>query len=46
MLANTPDNLELWVRHPTKINEKTLMPDVGVTTRDATDIAAYLYSLK
>jgi cytochrome c len=46
MLANTPDNLEQWVRHPTKINEKTLMPDVGVTSRDATDIAAYLYSLK
>jgi cytochrome c len=46
MLANTPDNLEQWVRHPTKINEKTLMPDVGVTTRDASDIAAYLYSLK
>jgi cytochrome c2 len=46
MLANTPDNLERWVRHPTKINEKTLMPDVGVTSGDATDIAAYLYSLK
>jgi len=46
MLANTPDNLERWLRHPTKINQKTLMPDVGVTAQDATDVAAYLYSLK
>jgi cytochrome c len=46
MLPNTPENLEHWVRNPTAFNEKTVMPNLGVTPQDATDIAAYLYSLK
>jgi cytochrome c2 len=46
MLPNTPENLEHWVRNPTAVNEKTVMPNLGVTPQDATDIAAFLYSLK
>jgi cytochrome c len=45
-LPNQPVNLERWVRDPRSVNENTVMPNLGVTPRDATDIAAYLYSLK
>lgn len=46
MLSNTPDNLMHWVQHPTSVNPKTLMPELGVTFQDAKDIAALFYSLK
>ena len=46
ILQNTPENLAKWVEHPTRINEKTVMPDLGVKPGDAVDIAAYLNSLK
>ena len=46
VLPNVPENLVRWVQHPREVDEKTLMPDLGVTGRAATDIAAYLYSLR
>ncbi|HMF78537.1 MAG TPA: c-type cytochrome [Bryobacteraceae bacterium] len=46
MLPNAPGNLVRWVKNPKSINEKTVMPNLGVTTRDAADIGAYLYSVK
>lgn len=46
ILSNQPTNLERWVQDPRSINDKTVMPSLGVTAEDATDIAAYLYSLK
>jgi cytochrome c2 len=45
-LQNEPLNMMHWVRDPQSVNEKTVMPNLGVTALDATDIAAYLYSLK
>jgi cytochrome c len=45
-LSNTSDNLTRWIQHPHAVNEKTIMPELGVTARDATDIAALLNSLK
>ena len=45
-LPNNAENLEHWVRDPKSVNERTAMPNLGVTTMDAMDIAAYLYSLK
>lgn len=45
MLVNTPDNLAHWIRDPKSVNPQTVMPVLGVTSRDATDIAAYLYSI-
>ena len=45
-LQNRPDNLEHWIRDPQSVNQHTAMPNLGVTERDAVDIAAYLYSLK
>jgi cytochrome c2 len=45
-LTNTPANLMKWIRAPQSVDSKTAMPDMGVTDRDARDIAAYLYTLK
>ena len=46
VLPNQPLNLMRWIQNPKAVDEKTAMPNLGVTARDATDIAAYLYSLK
>lgn len=45
-LVNQPANLVHWIQDPHSVNEKTVMPNLGVTAYDATDIAAYLYSLR
>ena len=44
-LANTPDNMVRWLRNPKSIDPLTAMPDLGVTERDARDMAAYLATL-
>ena len=46
VLQNTPDNMIRWIRDPKGVDEKTVMPNVGVTQQDAIDIAGYLYTLK
>lgn len=45
-VANTPVNLERWIESPQSIEPATAMPTLGVSRRDARDIAAYLYTLK
>lgn len=45
-LENTPENMQRWIRHPWAVDARTAMPDMGVTERDARDIAAYLYTLR
>ena len=42
MLPNTQDNLVRWIRDPQSIDPHTPMPVLGVTERDAHDMAAYL----
>lgn len=44
-LPNTPDNLIRWLREPQTLAPFTAMPDLGVSERDARDMAAYLYTL-
>ncbi|HEY4010393.1 MAG TPA: c-type cytochrome [Acidobacteriaceae bacterium] len=46
MLPNSPDNLAHWIEHPTSVNPKTAMPDLGLTSDQAYDIAAYLYTVQ
>ena len=46
MLRNTPANLVHWIRAPQSVVPGTAMPDMGVSERDARDIAAYLYTLR
>ena len=44
-LENTPANLIGWIEHPRAVDPQTAMPELGVTRRQASDIAAYLYTL-
>jgi cytochrome c len=43
---NTPNGMVRWIQDPHSIDEKTAMPNLGVTKQDAIDIAAYSYTLK
>ncbi len=43
-LPNEPDNLIAWIMNPQSIEPGTAMPNLGVSDRDARDMAAYLYS--
>lgn len=45
-LPNTPQNMARWLRSPRQINPDSAMPDLGVSERDARDIAAYLATLR
>lgn len=45
-LANSPDNLIRWLRHPQHVAPGNGMPEQGVTATDARDMAAYLYTLR
>lgn len=46
VLPNQPDNMIRWIENPPGIDAKTAMPNLGVTARDARDIASYLYTLR
>lgn len=46
VMSNTPANMVHWIQDPPAVDSLTAMPNVGVTERDARDIAAYLYSLR
>jgi len=46
VMSNTPANLVHWIENPPGVDSLTAMPNLGVTERDARDIAAYLYSLR
>jgi cytochrome c2 len=43
-LANSPENLQRWIREPQAVTPGTAMPDLHVGERDARDIAAFLYT--
>lgn len=46
VLPNNPDNMIRWLENPPGVDRLTAMPNLGVTERDARDIAGYLYTLK
>jgi mono/diheme cytochrome c family protein len=46
LLANTPDNMALWLQAPQRIKPGDAMPDIGLGTADAQDIAAFLGTLR
>jgi cytochrome c2 len=46
VLPNTPANMVAWIERPQTIDPKTAMPNLGVSSRDARDIAGYLYSIR
>ena len=45
-IENTPENMMRWIRSPHAFDQKTAMPEMGVTDRDSRDIVAYLYTLR
>ncbi|HEX5080711.1 MAG TPA: c-type cytochrome [Blastocatellia bacterium] len=45
-LGNTPANMIRWIQNPQAVDQKTAMPNLGVTDAEARDVAAYLYTLK
>jgi len=45
-LPNTPQNLARWLTHTQHIKPGTAMPQLGVSARDAQDMAAYLSTLR
>ena len=46
VLPNEPDNMVQWIENPQGVDPKTAMPNMGVKTQEARDIAAYLYTLR
>lgn len=46
VMQNSPINMMRWIRNPKAVDEKTVMPNLDVTQKDAADITAYLYTLK
>lgn len=46
VLSNTPEHMMQWLQNPQAVDNRTAMPNLGVTERDARDIATYLYTLK
>lgn len=44
-LPNNPDNLVRWIMDPRSVEPATAMPNLGIGTDEARDIAAYLYAL-
>ncbi len=46
VLPNAPAYLERWIMTPQAVVPGNAMPDMGVTQRDAADIAAYLYTIR
>lgn len=45
-LPNSPDNLIRWIENPAAVEPKTAMPNLGLTSEQAHDVAAYLYTLQ
>jgi len=46
VVVNTPGELVRWLMDPPAVKPGTAMPNFGLSRRDATDIAAYLLSLR
>ena len=45
ILPNTPENMVRWLLDPHAVDPDSAMPGLGLSVRDARDIAAYLYTL-
>jgi cytochrome c len=42
-LPNSPKNLARWIAHPQQVDPGNVMPDMGLSHEQASDIALYLY---
>lgn len=46
VVPNTPENMVRWLQDPKQFDPLSAMPNLGVTDRDARDIAAFLATLE
>jgi cytochrome c len=46
VIPNTPENMVRWIRAPSSVDPRTLMPDMQVPEPHAREMVAYLYRLK
>ena len=46
LLANTPENMQTWIRAPQRIKPGTVMPDEGIAEQTARDMVAYLETIR
>lgn len=46
ILDNTPENLQRFIREPQRVKPGSAMPDLGVTERDARDMAAHMATFR
>lgn len=46
VVPNTPENMVRWLQNPKQFDPLSAMPDLGVTDKDACDIAAFLATLE
>lgn len=46
VLPNNPDALVQWIMSPQSVKPGDAMPDLGLSRTQASDIAAYLYTLQ
>jgi len=44
-VANTPENMKLWIKDPHAMKRGSAMPKLGVSSDDARDLAAFMYVL-
>lgn len=45
-VPNTQENLIRWIMSPQSIEQDTAMPQLGLSDSQASDVAAYLYTLR
>ncbi len=45
-IPNRPDSLVAWLLDPPRLVPQTAMPAMGLSAREAEDVARYLYGLK
>ena len=45
-LVNSPENLMDWIQHVQEIKPGALMPDMALSPADASDLSAYLATLR
>jgi cytochrome c2 len=46
MRRNTPENMAAWLQNPQVVVPGNVMPNMGLSQREAADVAAYLATLR
>ena len=44
--ANTPEHIKAWIQNPQQLKPGTMMPNLGLSDKEASDLTALLLTLK